>query len=50
MLFVNKVQSINQSISIGLSGKFESNGFIYAMPLPMIVCLGGVNDVWSQCQ
>ena len=27
-----------------LSGKFGSNGFTYAMPLPMIVCLG-VNDV-----
>ena len=32
------------SISIGLSGKFGSNDFTYAMPLPMIVCLG-VNDV-----
>ena len=31
-------------ISIGLSGKLGSNGFIYVMPLPMIVCLG-VNDV-----
>ena len=31
-------------ISISLSGKLGSNGFIYAMPLPMIVCLG-VNDV-----
>ena len=30
--------------SIGLSGKFGSSGFTYAMPLPMIVCLG-VNDV-----
>ena len=29
---------------MGLSGKFGSNGFTYAMPLPMIVCLG-VNDV-----
>ena len=29
---------------MGLSGKFGSNGFAYAMPLPMIVCLG-VNDV-----
>ena len=34
----------SNSISIGLSGKFGSNGFIYAMPLPMIVCLG-VKDV-----
>ena len=32
------------SISMGLSGKLGSKGFIYAMPLPMIVCLG-VNDV-----
>ena len=29
---------------MGLSGKFRSNGFTYAMPLPIIVCLG-VNDV-----
>ena len=34
----------SNSISISLSGKLGSNGFIYAMPLPMIVCLG-VNDV-----
>ena len=34
----------SNSISISLSGRLESNGFIYAMPLPMIVCLG-VNDV-----
>ena len=32
------------SISMGVSGKLGSNGFTYAMPLPMIVCLG-VNDV-----
>ena len=32
------------SISIGLRGKLESNGFIYATPLPVIVCLE-VNDV-----
>ena len=32
------------SISIGLRGKLESNGFTYATPLLMIVCLG-VNDV-----
>ena len=32
------------SISIGLRGNLESNGFIYATPLPVIVCLG-VNDV-----
>ena len=29
---------------MGLSGKFGSNGLTYAMPLPIIVCLG-VNDV-----
>ena len=34
----------SNSISNSLSGKLESNGFIYAMPLLMIVCLG-VNDV-----
>ena len=32
------------SIYMGLSGKFGSNGFMYATPLPIIVCLG-VNDV-----
>ena len=32
------------SISIGLRGKLESNGSIYAIPLPVIVCLA-VNDV-----
>ena len=37
-------QLFSNSISISLSGKLESNGFIYATPLPMIVCLG-VNDV-----
>ena len=34
----------SNSISISLSGKLGSNGFIHAMPLPIIVCLG-VNDV-----
>ena len=34
----------SNSISIGLSGKFRSNGFTYAMHLPIIVCLG-INDV-----
>ena len=34
----------SNSISIGLSGKLGSNGFIYMTPLPMIVCLG-VKDV-----
>ena len=29
---------------MGLSGKFGSNDFTYATPLPVIVCLG-VNDV-----
>ena len=37
-------QLFSNSISIGLNGKLESNGFMYAMPLPIIVCLG-VNDV-----
>ena len=37
-------QLFSNSISIGLSGKLGSNGFIYATPLPMIVCMG-VNDV-----
>ena len=37
-------QLFSNSISIGLSGKLGSNGFIYAMPLPIIVCLG-VKDV-----
>ena len=32
------------SISIGLRGNFESNGFIYAIPLLVMVCLG-VNEV-----
>ena len=39
----------SDSISIGLSGKFGSNGFTYAMPLPVIVCLG-VNDVLFSCR
>ena len=34
----------SNSISIGLSDKLGSNGFIYTMPLLVIVCLG-VNDV-----
>ena len=34
----------SNSISIGLSGKLWSSGFMYVMPLPVIVCLG-VNDV-----
>ena len=38
----------SNSISISLSGKLWSNGFIYAMPLPMIVCLG-VKDVLFGC-
>ena len=32
------------SISISLRGNFESNGFIYATPLPVMICLG-VNEV-----
>ena len=31
-----------------LSSKFGSNGFTYATPLPMIVCQG-VNDVLFSC-
>ena len=38
----------SNSISIGLSGKLGSIGFIYVTPLPMIVCLG-VNDVLFGC-
>ena len=34
----------SNSISIGLSSKLGSNGFMYVTPLPVIVCLG-VNDV-----
>ena len=34
----------SNSISIGLRGNFESNGFIYATPLPVMICLG-VNEV-----
>ena len=34
----------SNSTFFGLSGKLGSNGFIYGMPLPMIVCLG-VKDV-----
>ena len=37
-------QLFSNSISIGLSGRLGSNGFIYVTPLPMMVCLG-VNDV-----
>ena len=37
-------QLSSNSISIGLKGKLGSNGFMYVMPLPVIVCLG-VNDV-----
>ena len=38
----------SNSISIGLRGKLESSGFIYATPLPVIVGLG-VNDVLFGC-
>ena len=34
----------SNSIPISLRGNFESNGFIYATPLPVMVCLG-VNEV-----
>ena len=33
----------SNSISIGLKGNFESNGFTYATPFPVIVCLGVKN-------
>ena len=36
------------TISIGLRGNFESNGFTYATPFQVIVCLG-VNDVLFGC-
>ena len=34
----------SNSIAIGLRGNFESNGFVYAIPLPVMVYLG-VNEV-----
>ena len=34
----------SNSISIGLRGNFESNGFTHATPFPVIVCLR-VNEV-----
>ena len=37
-------QLFSNSISISLSGKLGSSGFMYVTPLPVIVCLG-VNDV-----
>ena len=37
----------SNSISIGLSGKLESNGFMYAMPLPIIVCLGVIDVLFG---
>ena len=45
VLWISMQQCLfSNSISISLTGNFESNGFIYATPLPVIVCLG-VNDV-----
>ena len=41
-------QLFSNSISIGLRGNVESNGFTYAIPFPVIVCLG-VNDVLFGC-
>ena len=38
----------SNSISIGLRGDFELNGFTYATTFPVIVCLG-VNDVLFGC-
>ena len=40
----NATMVFSNSSSISLRGKLESNGFIYATPLSVIVCLG-VNDV-----
>ena len=37
-------QLFSNLISISLRGNFELNGFTYATPLPVIVCLA-VNDV-----
>ena len=45
MLWISMQQRLfSNSISIGLRGIFVSNGFTYATPLPVIVCLG-VNEV-----
>ena len=41
-------QLFSNLISIGLIGNFESNGFTYVTPFPVIVCLG-VNDVLFGC-
>ena len=38
----------SNSISIGLRGNVVSNGLTYAIPFPVIVCLG-VNDVLFDC-
>ena len=40
----NATMVVFESISIGLRGNLESNGFIYATPLVEMVCLG-VNEV-----
>ena len=40
----NATMVIFDSISIGLRGKIESNGFIYTTLLPMMVFLG-MNDL-----
>ena len=37
----------SNSISISLGGKLGSNGFIYVMPLPMIVCLGVKDELFG---
>ena len=40
----NATMVVFNSISISLRGNFKTNGFIYATPLLVMVCLG-VNDV-----
>ena len=40
----NATMVVLNLVSTGLSGKLGSSGVMYAMPLPVIVCLG-VNDV-----
>ena len=41
-------QLFSNLISIGLKGNVVSNGLAYAIPFPVIVCLG-VNDVLFGC-
>ena len=48
VLCISVQQLFSNSISISLSGKLGSNGFTYAIPLPVILCLGK-NDVLFGC-